>query len=200
LLWAERIKYRSKLLQLSQGDIFYAAQKLDFKGTTAYRLNATDQFVYLSLHCLKHYVQRLIWLVDLVSLSQNWTGKDWFALQQRAGELGQTRTVQYILYLLENLAAYRPTKVSDLFQEPPLKAWEKAILDIRKGKGRLPAWAPVALLPASLTPARRARFVFENIFPDPPVLREVFSSRSDLKNWQLYGLRALQLMGAKKPD
>ena len=201
LLWAERIQTRSSLLHLSQAEIFNAAESQRLEGGIAYRLNPADQFVYLALHCLKHFAQRLIWLVDLVFLIRPWTHAEWASLRQRASELGQMRTVQYLLYLLEDLAAYRPPQEClDLFTHPPLKAWEKGILQIRKEKNQLPVWAPLVLLPANLSPARKAGFVFENLFPGPPVLRQIFSSRPELKNWQLYGLRVLQLMGLKKPD
>ena len=201
LLWADRIKARNSILKLDQQEIFNSAQEQVTDGETVYRLNPADQFIYLSLHCLKHYAQRLIWLVDLVFLVRNWDHSDWVALHRRADELGQIRTIQYIFFLLQDLVDYQPSQdCGDLFLRTSLKTWEMGILEKRRIKGQLPVWAPLALMPVNLVFSQKVRFVYENLFPAPQVLRQIFSSGSSLKNWQLYGLRVLQLLGLKKPD
>ena len=201
LLWADRIKARNSLLKLDQQEIFNSAQEQALDGKTVYRLNPADQFIYLSLHCLKHYAQRLIWLIDLVFLVRNWEYQDWVTLHRRADELGQVRTIQFIFFLLQDLTDYQPPQeCGELFTRTSLKTWERHILEKRKKKGQLPVWAPLLLMPVNLGFSQKARFVYENLFPAPQVLRQIFSSGNHLKNWQLYGLRVLQLLGLKKPD
>jgi hypothetical protein len=41
-------------------------------------------------------------------------------------------------------------------------------------------------------------FVFETLFPRPPILRQIFTGKPDFKTWQLYLKRALQLIGMAK--
>jgi hypothetical protein len=46
--------------------------------------------------------------------------------------------------------------------------------------------------------SKKAAFIFESLFPRPEILRQVFANTPDLKIWQLYLKRALQLVGHVK--
>jgi hypothetical protein len=53
----------------------------------------------------------------------------------------------------------------------------------------------VFLFSSELGAVNRFRFLLENLFPRIEVLRQVFPTPPDLRPWQLYGRRALQLIG-----
>jgi hypothetical protein len=53
----------------------------------------------------------------------------------------------------------------------------------------------VLLFSSELGPGKRLAFFIENLFPRIEVLRQVFPPPPDLKPWQLYGKRTLQLLG-----
>jgi len=101
--WADRIKASEMLLAKSQEDIYHATQVIKFEGQEALCFKQYDQVLFLSLHALKHYVSRLIWLVDIKSLLARWKRSDWEALMNRARELGQEKALSYIFLLLVHL-------------------------------------------------------------------------------------------------
>jgi hypothetical protein len=45
---------------------------------------------------------------------------------------------------------------------------------------------------------KKAAFIFESLFPRPEILRQVFAKSPNLKMWQLYLKRAVQLVGHVK--
>jgi len=103
VLWADRIQSRSMLLHKSQEAIFYNTRPLQIEQTVGLRLNSQDQFLYLSMHALKHNLERLIWLVDVKILVAKWTPADWKALIVRAEELGLQDQLFYMLFVLRKI-------------------------------------------------------------------------------------------------
>ena len=199
ILWADRIKARSLLLNKDQEVIFHNADLIMVEGQQAFCLNQYDQFIYLGLHTIKHHVERLIWLLDIKGIVDSWTGDDWDALIKRASDLGLQKTVAQILYLLNTLLKFQlPAEAKRMLQTISLGRAEKAILGLRRTRDALPAWCQIMLLPSGKGLRRRAAFTFETLFPRPEILRQVFANSPHLNTWQLYWKRSLQLMGFPK--
>jgi Uncharacterised nucleotidyltransferase len=199
ILWADRIPARKLLFRKGEEEVYRQTGMIHVGDQSARCLSPYDQVVYLSLHVLKHYVDRLIWLVDIRNLLVHWDRSDWTGFSTRVKELGQERTVSYLLFLLSHLLGYRhPPNVRRLEEEHKLHVLEKKILKTRiKGKS-LPIWAPVFLFSSGLGFKNRLFFVLESLFPRPEILRQVFAASPDLKVWQLYLKRMLQLFNHKR--
>jgi hypothetical protein len=196
ILWADRIRARKRLLGRSEEDLIEKARKIEIEGERALCLSPYDQVLYLSLHAFKHRVDRLIWLVDIKRILERWNAGDWERLVHRAEDLNQTKTLSSILFLLEKVFGFTiPPDAPQSAQRNRIGALEKKILRERLTKGALPAWGPVLLFSSELGFFNRLRFLFENLFPRPEVLKQVFPSPAGLRPWQLYSRRALQLLG-----
>jgi len=199
ILWADRIKSRQMLINQDQEALFKNCRTIDFEGQKAYSLSRTDQIIYLSLHAIKHYADRLIWLVDLKNLLQDWQASDWELLVTRCKELGQESAVYYIMFLLTQLFDCRaPVDARDSLDAKRLNRLERMILGNRLNGKPLPVWSPMLLFTSGKGFSKKAAFVFESLFPRPQILRQVFANTSNLKVWQLYLKRALQLVGHVK--
>lgn len=199
ILGAERIKARKMIFAQSQDHIFRETQSIDFDGEKALCLSQCDQIIYLSLHALKHNVDRLIWLVDIKSLIADWKKSDWAALMDRAEYLGQKRSISYIFFLLRDLLGFQfPSEACKIFGVEKLFLLEKKLLRERKKGGVLPIWAPLLLFSPERSLKKRINFMLETLFPRPEILRQVFVNFSERKAWQLYCMRVLQLLSMIK--
>lgn len=200
ILWADRIKSRRMLLQANQTDLFKECRPMDFEEQKAYCLSRVDQIIYLSLHAIKHYAGRLIWLVDIKNLLKDWRVSDWELLSTRCKELGQERVFYYILFLLSQLFDSRPpAEVHTDLDDFSTNRLEKLVLNYRRNGSPLPVWSPMVLFTSGKSLRKRAAFIIESLFPRPAVLRQVFANTSEHKAWQLYLKRALQLFNHVKP-
>jgi hypothetical protein len=198
ILWADRIPARRLLIRKGDEDIYRRTGLLDIEGQSARCLNPFDQVIYLSLHVLKHYANRLIWLVDIKSLLARWDEGDWVDFMNRVKDLGQERTVSYVLFLLSRLLDFHPPpNVKRLVQGQRLRAFEKNILRKRINGESLPLWGPVFLFSSGMGLRNRLQFMFQSIFPNPEILRQVFAGSPGLKVWELYLKRILQFFGRK---
>jgi hypothetical protein len=199
ILWADRIKSRRFLLNVSQEEIYNNCMVIDFDGAKARCLDRYDQILYLSLHAFKHCANRLIWLADVKNLIVDWKTADWQALFDRARQLGQVNAIHCILFLIGHLFDFKPPAgIQTMVEGHRIGYLESAILNKRLNGQPLPAWAPVVLLTAGKALPKRLAFIVENLFPRPPILRQIFARAPDLKIWQLYLKRALQLVGMVK--
>jgi hypothetical protein len=199
IFWADRIQSRQTLFNEKQETLFQHCRTIDFEGQEAYSLGRIDQIIYLSLHTIKHYADRLIWLVDLKNLLQDWPASDWELVRTRCKELGQENAVDYIMFLLTQLFDFRePIADQDSIDSNRLNQLEKMILRNRFNGKPLPAWSPMFLFTSGKNFSKKAAFIFESLFPRPEILRQVFANAPDLKIWQLYLKRALQLVGHVK--
>lgn len=199
ILGGERIKARSMLFTKSQGHIYADTRVMNFEGHQALCLSPYDQVLYLGLHALKHNVNRLIWLVDIKGLLAGWNRSDWQAFMDRAGELGQERTVSCIFFLLRYLLNYYPPVEARIFlKRNSIHFLTKKLLTQRINKGSLPVWAPFVLFFPGKARIKGTSFIFETLFPKEEVLRQVFADFPDLKTWQLYWMRVLQLLVTAK--
>lgn len=195
ILWADRVGAFRMLLVNDETLLRHDLRFVDIEGEKALCLSPCDQVLYLTLHAIKHWINRLIWLVDIKKIVEPWGGKEWELLLQRSNDLGQEKTVAYMLFLLRSVLHVNFPPWPERFQRRRLNALEKWILRQRSKRGSLPRWAPVFLFSSELGAVNRFRFLLENLFPRIEVLRQVFPTPPDLRPWQLYGRRALQLIG-----
>ena len=194
LLGAERIRSRSMLLSRSQEEIFRACGRQRWGGLEILCLDKRDQVIFLTLHAIKHYFERLIWLADLARLVASWEDADWEAARRRAEWLGQGRLIGLLSYALKEVLGSGPSDPQ--VRSTKISGLEKHLLRRRK-EGPLPRWSPLVLLSAG-GGMRQLEFVLENCFPRPAVLREIFTPNADLSEWRLYGKRIRQLFGMIK--
>ena len=149
----------------------------------------------MGLHALKHNVSRLVWIADIKSLLADWKSPDWEALINRAGELGQEKTLVYIFFLLRLFDFRLPSKASQLLERKRLGFLEKKALEERIKRDSLPLWSPLLLLSSRNGLKARFSFILETLFPRPEILRQVFPDSADRKVWVLYLKRIVQLVG-----
>jgi len=195
ILWADRIRARKLLLGKSEEHLIKEVRTIEIEGEKALCLSPYDQVLYLSLHAFKHRADRLIWLVDVKRILERWKAADWERLVRRAEDLGKQRTLMYVLFLLDRVFHFRgPQGALQRLQKRSLSPLEKKILRERVRTGPLPAWGPVFLFSSELGFINRLRFLFENLFPRPEVLKQVFPSPAGSRPWQLYLKRVTQLI------
>jgi hypothetical protein len=198
-LGADRIKTRAFLISRDQEHIYQAAQITRIDGHRALCLNPYDQVLLLGLHALKHSAGRLIWLVDIKCLVCGWGNSDWDALIGRAQELGLTRTLAYICFLMACSLNYElPSRARQLLEVERLSLVEKRVLGRRKGGDSLPIWAPLLLSSSVKGFWKRLCFALETLFPRPQILRQVFPNSPHCSIPQLYLKRIIQLSGMVK--
>lgn len=195
LLWSDRIKSRSLLMNKNQDHIYREIKKIEIEGEKAFSLSPSDQVLHMSLHALKHNMNSLIWLVDLKLLFTKWKMPDWLKLLDRARDLGQEKTLSYILYLLQHLFHfYPPLEIQETLKKRKLHFLERKALRQRRERGFLPTWAPLVLFYSGKGLWKRFSLIFETWFPRPEILRQVFTDPPDLKVRQLYRMRIIQLL------
>jgi len=198
-LWAERIESRRFLIDADQEDIYQNCRIIDVEREPAGCLSRLDQIIYLSLHAFKHNLDRLIWLVDIKNLIKEWNAADWLALHRRSRDLGVEHIFHYILFYLDQLFELRlPAEIQVLNEDGKPGYLENRILQKRLYAKPLPGWGALLLLSLHKGFYKKIVFIFENLFPRPPVLRQIFNKASDFTDWQLYLKRALQLFGMVK--
>jgi hypothetical protein len=198
-LGADRIKSRDFLIARDQEHIYHAAQTTHIDGHRALCLNPYDQFLLLGLHLLKHSASRLIWLVDIKYLVHGWGNSDWDALIMRAQELGLTKTLAYICFLLACSLNYElPPRARQVLEAEPLSLVEKKVLSRRKSGDSLPVWAPLVLSSSVKGFWKRLYFALETLFPRPEILRQVFPNSFGWSVPHLYLRRIIQLFGMVK--
>jgi hypothetical protein len=193
--WADRIKASKMLLTQSQESIYQEAQVAHFEGQEVLCLSQYDQVLLLSLHALKHNVNRLVWIADIKSLLANWKSSDWEALIHRAAELRQEKTLLYIFFLLRLFDFQLPQEASQFLQRKRLGFLEKKALEERIKRDSLPIWSPLLLISSGKGLRARFFFILETLFPRPEILRQVFPDSSNRKVWELYLKRVGQLLG-----
>lgn len=199
ILWADRIEARKLLLGKNQDHIYHDTRIIDFEGHEALCLSPNDEFIYLSLHALKHNMDRLIWLVDIMNLAGDWEESDWEGLMDRARELGQEKVITYIFFLLSHIFDFHPPlKIRKLVAKKKLHFLEERIMRRRINEGPFPIWAPLILFSTRKGLRNRFSFILETLFPRPEILRQVFEDSPGCKVRQLYYMRVLQLFGMMK--
>jgi hypothetical protein len=195
----DRIKSRDRLINLGQAEIFNNARIINDDNKAALCLSPSDQFLYLSLHALKHNLERLVWLVDIKSLVAGWEPGDWQALILRAEELGLQAALFYMLFVLRNIFELKlPSEVSSHLDDWKPSFFERRVLNLRINGRSIPTWSQLVLISAGMGVRERASFVLETLFPRPKILRQVFPDSSNLSKGQLYCKRVLQILSSFK--
>jgi len=196
ILWADRIRAHKLLLPKSQECIYQETRIIHFEGQKVLCLSPYDQILYLSLHALKHNLNRLIWLVDIKNILTSWERSDWAGLINRTRELGQEKTISFIFFLLLHMFDFKlPPEAWRLMERKRLNFLERKVLWRRIKKDSLPVWSPLVLFSTGKGLKKSFSLVFETLFPRPEILRQVFEDTPNRKVWQLYGMRILQLLG-----
>jgi hypothetical protein len=193
LLWANRIKARKRLLNIDEESILAKTRPVLVEGVEALCLNPYDQFIYLGLHALKHRANRLMWMVDLKSLAGHWRESEWKELAGRARELGQEKTISYMLFMLRHLFAFRASVKAQAL--PRLSHLEKKVLRQRIQGEALPPWGPAFLFSSGKGLVKGFPIFLESLFPRPEILKQIFPECSEQKTSRLYLKRAIQLLG-----
>ena len=197
LFWAERIQVRERLVPRAQEEIFHNTRIVHFQGQEVRTLGPYDQPTYLILHALKHGLERMIWLADIMGLVSGWAAADWEGFLRRAKELEQERAVSLALLLLVRVFGYQPTAPAKQFLERQQRSGlEEAILSRRVPGRALPPWAHLILLSAGKNWRTRFLFIVESLFPRPEILRQVFADLPRRSTWALYWKRVIQISGA----
>jgi hypothetical protein len=197
ILWADRIESRDLLINLGQEEIFKNAHLINIENAAALCLNPADQFLYLSLHALKHNMERLIWLVDIQSLAAKWKLSDWKALITRAEELGQKIQLFYMLFVLTKIFSLElPSDISSYLSSWKPNFFERRALGRRINGSPLSTSSQLFLISAGKSLRERISFVKETLFPRPKILRQVFPDSPTSGDRQLYWKRVLQILGS----
>jgi len=198
-LWGDRIRSRDMLINIGQEEIFKAARPINVYNPAALCLDPPDHFLYLSLHALKHNLERLIWLVDLKCLVAKWNRTDWKALTTRAEQLGQQATLFYILFILTKIFCLQlPPEVSASLDGWAPNWFERRVLTRRINGKPIPDWCQLVLISAGIGLRERLIFIGETLFPRPKILRQVFPNCQNSSDRQLYWKRFLQILGSFK--
>jgi len=193
ILWADRIRARKRLLDTEHGEVLARTRPIMVDGEEAFCLNPCDRFIYLGLHALKHRANRLMWLVDLKTLIGDWGEAEWKALSIRAKEMGQEKTVSYMLYLVREIFDFSlPGSLNEL---PRLGPIEKKILKQRIQGAALPPWGPAFLFASGKGFVKGLPIFLESMFPRPEILRQIFPESNHLGASRFYLKRAVQLLG-----
>lgn len=192
LFWADRLPSRKWLLDMPAATILEAAESFSFNGLPAKRLGRPDQILYLGMHALKHNADRLIWLEDIRRLLADMNRSGIQALKTRAERLGLVPQMGFVGALLWRLMSV----------QSPLRDWSRGtspaaswMLRQRDNRTALPAWSPLILFTAGKRPHLAAAMVWEMVFPEHRVLRQVFADRPSASGAELYLRRIGQLTG-----
>jgi hypothetical protein len=136
-----------------------------------------DNLLLLSLHLLKHYYSRLIWIEDIRRMVHRCPEEFQNRLLQRAEALGCTKPMAYSLYVLETL--YPKFACAN----PWVRAWvravsplEKAILLLCIADKPLALAAPILEVLAVRGLRSRMRLALETLFPKRHVRQAEFGA------------------------
>jgi hypothetical protein len=198
-LGGDRIHNRELLINIGQEEIFKEARPVDSENTAGMRLHSADQFLYLSLHAVKHNLERLIWLVDIKSLVGSWEVSDWNALFKRAEKLGQMHTLFYMIFILRHVFQLKlPSDILSYFESWRPNFFECRVLRRRINGQPISTWSQLLLITAGKRLPDRISFIRETLFPRAAILRQVFPQETDSNDGRLLWKRILQILGSFK--
>jgi len=194
LMWADRIAARRFLMDAGeQAGVLQRARTVSVEGRAVRRLDPWDEVLYLCLHLLKHYADRLIWLVDILKLTTLWQDEDWRTLCRRAHYLGHVKAMRVVFLLADRLFASHLSERGGGAAVVRFNFMDRRLLAMWGRDARLPEWSPLVFLAPSKGSVAYGRYVWENLFPRRSVLQQVFDAEDDGRPWRLYGLRLKQL-------
>jgi Uncharacterised nucleotidyltransferase len=93
-----------QFLPLTFDRIWQASESLAIQGQGVFPVLSTEhQILYLCVHGAKHYWNRLLWLADILALSNTNPSLDWQVLYEQAAQLYTLRPVAQALLLLHEM-------------------------------------------------------------------------------------------------
>ena len=128
--WAERIPATRFLFALDPEEIQGSCRRITWDGLQLSCLGGHDQVIYLTVHAVKHNLERLIWLADVQRLTAAWQASDWEKLRQRARQIGQERVPALLAYLRQELFGMSTPAAATAGR--PLSAVQRYLLRMRK--------------------------------------------------------------------
>ena len=199
LLGGDRIRRRDMLITIDQEDVFKRTCQVAAGSTTARCLDPADQFLYLTQHAFKHNLERLIWLVDLTSMTAAWEPSNWNDLMDRGRQLGQQNALYCMLHILKNMFKIElPPALTTSLQDWKPGSLERRVLERRINGNSISTWSQLMLLSKDKGLHDKIAFFKETLFPRPKILRQVFPDACGSSNRQLYWKRVLQIIGSLK--
>jgi hypothetical protein len=154
-----------------------------------------DNVLLLSLHLLKHYYARLIWLEDIRRMVHRCPEEFQTRLVRRADALGCKKPVAYSLYALEtlypNFSRANPWVPAWIRSLSPL---EKAILLLCIADKPLALAAPILEILAVRGSRERRRLALETLFPRERVRQAEFGAIRPLQRAWFVPRRLIQTL------
>ena len=199
LLGGDRIRRRDMLMTIDQEDVFKRSCQVTAGSAAVQCLDPADQFLYLTQHAFKHNLERLIWLVDLTSMTAAWEPSNWNELMDRGRQLGQQNALCCMLYILRNMFKIElPPALSNNLQDWKSGSLERRVLERRINGNSISTWSQLMLLLKDKGVRDKIAFIKETLFPRPKILRQVFPNACSSSSRRLYWKRVLQIIGSLK--
>lgn len=194
-LGADRIRSRRNLLAEDSKNLRRRCRKVSVDTESAWVLDGMDQFICLSLHALKHRVNRWIWLADILNLCMKWSASDWLEIAARAETAGQMKGLGYIFLALKEIGEFPVSGRIDKFLETiTFTRLERMAFNQFDSDGALPEWMPLMLVSSKASLYGRLSYYVEHLFPREEVLNQVFTCSRNASFIKLYGRRIAQLL------
>ncbi|MGD8367156.1 MAG: nucleotidyltransferase family protein [Desulfobacterales bacterium] len=194
-LGADRIRSRRFLLRTKTEIIFQRARPVRFMGEIFFCPADFDHAIILSIHALKHGLQRLIWVADILNLTDRWGKKDWIDFrrwcEKTGGEklVGRTFAAMDVFFsdqgkrlLLPSMGKWMPSRL------------DRKLLALCIDRAMPPFWVPAWLMRPQRNLFIGGLYFAETLFPNPSVLRQIFPRWSRLPAPVLYVLRFFQVL------
>ncbi len=145
LLGGERVRARRLFYKIDQQSLFKECRRFVHEGCELRCLNPPDEAIYVTLHAIKHNLERLVWIADLRRLVAGWGPSEWEELGRRAADLGQPRVPALLDGLLSivgtGLPAAESTRGGAVPEIPPAPLFQRGvkgeILFQREKKGEI---------------------------------------------------------------
>ncbi len=129
LLGGERVRARRLFYKIDQQSLFEECRRVVHEGCELRCLNPPDEAIYLTLHAIKHNLERLVWIADLRRLVAGWGPSEWEELDRRAADLGQPRVPALLDGLLSivgtGLPAAESTRGGAVAEIPPAPLFQR---------------------------------------------------------------------------
>jgi hypothetical protein len=195
-LHTERINSRSSLLAADTALLWQHCLPWREAFCRVCRPSDMDNILLLSLHLLKHFYSRLIWLEDIRRLLLNRDQAYMAALLNRSAELGCTRPLLYSLYLLQTLYPDALSeRVGMLNLKRSLSATEKGLLMLSIAGRPIPVTATALQLLAMRGMKARFDFALESLFPGRHVIQSEFGIFGPIQHALFIPYRILKTLG-----
>jgi len=176
----ERIETRTYLFPRDLSALWVRAKPMFTPHSGILRPDPWDNFVLLSVHALKHGYLRILWIADLnMILTHTATSSNgWYRVIERARFWCQEKTTLYGLIILEGTLGVRvPGWVKQALGSQKLNPAENYLLRLKLNGFSSQEYGIFLWLFAVDGFSRRIRYLFETLFPKPPIMDQIYSHR-----------------------